>query len=91
MRNLALWPVAGRGSGVIKDRIKRMSSSGSSKTRMERPISGKSEGLAGEFVLRLVWGAGALKDFDNEAKAERCFLPRPYTTSLAKNFEAFLR
>ena len=53
-----------------------------------RWVSFRSKGLIRELVLRLVWGAGDPRDFDNGITTGRCFLPRP-DVSLAKNPEVF--
>lgn len=43
-----------------------------------------------KIVLRLDWGPGYPRDFDNGTMAGGCFPPRPYA-SLEKNVVVFLR
>ena len=43
-----------------------------------------------ELVLRLVWGAGGPRDFDNGTMAGRRFLRKPYT-NLSKTVGVFSR
>ena len=47
-------------------------------------VNTRSKEQTRELVLRLVWGAGDAKDFDNGTVAGSCFLPRP-DASLVKN------
>jgi len=46
------------------------------KNGMEQ-ISVRSKELMRGFVLRLVWGAGDLRDSDNGTTVGRCFVTRP--------------
>jgi len=62
------------------------------KTGRERLISHRSkESSTQDLILRLVWGPGEPRDFDNgTAAAGRCFLMRLYA-SLVKSVGAFSR
>jgi len=80
------------GSGEIQKRMRRISSSGSSKTAKVglNQISIQPKEPMCEIVLRLVWCAVDPGDCDNGMVARRRFLPRQ-NASLLRNAEIFSR